>query len=70
MNKEEENVLKAVTFSKKEDKNDFKTLMIKFKTHFMPKKNTTHKKAVFQLRAQCPRECVITHHSISPGPDI
>ena len=58
MCKEEESVLKTVTFWKKEDENDFETVMIKFEPHSLPKKNTSHKKAMFHLSAQCPGECV------------
>ena len=44
MGKEAENVLKTVKFSKIEM---ILKLMIKFEAHFMPQKNTTHKKNIF-----------------------
>ena len=56
MGKEAKNVTKTVKFSEKENENDFETVMIKF-TH---KKNTTHEKAMFYLRVQCPGEWVTT----------
>ena len=55
--KQPENVLKTVTFSEKEDKNDFETVMIKFDAHFMPK-NTTQEKTMFDLRVQGDGESV------------
>ena len=57
MDKKVKNILKIVTFSQKENENDFKTTKIKFKAHFMSKKNTMHKR-LFHLRQQQPRECV------------
>ena len=59
MGKEVENV-KTVAFSKKEDENDFKTVMIKLKAHFLAKKNTMHEMGKFHVRAQHSGKCITT----------
>ena len=56
MANEAENVLKTVTFPKKEDKNFFEIVMIKFEDHFMLK-NTTYEKVMFHFRAQRLGQC-------------
>ena len=54
MSTETENVLKTVIFFKKKDENDFETIMITFEAYFM-RKNITHKRTMFHLRAECPK---------------
>ena len=60
MDSEAENVYKTITYSKKEDENDFNATLAKYEAHFIPKMHIIHVKAKFNLRVQHTRESVTT----------
>lgn len=55
-----EHVFKTIAFLKKENENDFDTVLANFKDHFILKTNVTYGMAKFHLRAHHPGETVTT----------
>ena len=58
MGRDVESVYDSFRFEKDEDEDALETVMSKFDSHIVPKRNLVHQRAVFSKRSQLPRESV------------